>query len=77
MKEKDLLKLKDKVDSAQAREQELKGQKKAILQQLKEDFDCDSVKAAKKEVKGFEKDLKAIDSQIDEKTKAIEEKYIE
>ncbi len=51
MKEKDLLNLKDKVDNAKANEQQLKGQQKEIINQLKDDFDSKTIDTAKKKRK--------------------------
>lgn len=76
MKEKDLLRLKDKVDSAQATGQQLKGQKKAILEQLDDDFDCKTTKAAKKKVKELKSNIADVDNEIDKEVKVIEEKYM-
>ena len=55
MNEKELLKLKKKIDSAESEEQRLKGERNAVLANLKEDFDCSTIDEAKKLRKKNEK----------------------
>lgn len=76
MTDKDLLKLKKKIDAAQYEEQQLKGQRKAILVNLKEDFDCDTVEDATQERKVLEKKAKKLTEKLKEKLYQIEKEYI-
>jgi len=73
--DKELLKLKKKVDNAQLEEQQLKGQRKAILVNLKEDFDCDTIEQATQERKQLEKKAKKFADKLEEKLKEIEKEY--
>lgn len=54
--EEDYARIKKKVDRAKREEAELKGEQKALLKQLKDEFGCTTLKAAQKE----EKKLKAV-----------------
>lgn len=75
MNNKELLKLKAKVDAAQESAQQLKGRKKELLAQLKEDFDCSNSKEAKQKRKQLEKEKEALEIKLAEKIKIINEKY--
>lgn len=76
MTEKELLKLKKKVDNAQYEEQQLKGQRKAILVNLKEDFDCDTVDEAIEKRKALEKKAKKLTEKLEIKLNQIEKEYM-
>ena len=76
MNEKELLKLKKKVDSAEHEEQQLKGERKAILANLKEDFDCSTSEEAKEARKKLKKKKDQLSEKIETKMEEINEQYI-
>lgn len=76
MNEKDLIKLKKKVDAAEHTEQQLKGEWKATLANLKEDFDCSTIEEAEELKKVTERKHKKYANQLEEKLKEIEKEYL-
>lgn len=76
MKEKELLKLKKKVDAAEHEAQQLKGERKAILANLKEDFDCSTPEEAEQLKKKLKKKLKKYAEQLEKKLEEIEKEYL-
>ena len=76
MTEKELLKLKKKVDTAAQEEQQLKGEMKAILANLKEDFNCASIEEAKEQRKKLKKQMEKLSEKIDGKLVEINEQYL-
>ena len=76
MTEKELLKLKKKIDNAEYEEQQLKGQRKAILSNLKEDFDCSTIEEAEQEKRKLKKKIKKLADELEEKLKQIEKEYL-
>ena len=75
MNEKELLKLKEKINNAKSEVSELKGQEKYLIKELKENWNCDSIEAAKKTLKKLEVDVLQINQKIDEGIQELEEKY--
>jgi len=73
--EKELLKLKQKVDDAEQAVQQFKGRKDELLEQLKETFNCETIKEIKAKRKEIEKDLDKLQNKFDAKIKEINEKY--
>ena len=76
MNEKDLIKLKKKIDNAEHEEQQLKGERKAILANLKEDFDCSTIEEAKETKKNLKKKYKKLVDRLETKLKGIEKEYL-
>jgi flagellar biosynthesis chaperone FliJ len=75
MTEKEILKLRDKVESAEQSVQQLKGRRKELLAQLREDFKCDTNKQAKEKRKELISKLNTIQEKIEKKLDEIEKKY--
>jgi uncharacterized phage infection (PIP) family protein YhgE len=75
MDEAGLLKLKQKIDDAKTSVAELKGQQTALMQQLKADYKCNSLKEAQDKLKTMEEDIDKLNKQIDKGLKELEEKY--
>lgn len=75
MNEKELLKLKEKINNAKSEVSELKGQEKYLIKELKDNWNCASIEDAKKTLKKLEVDIQQIDQKIDEATRELEEKY--
>ena len=76
MTEKELLKLKKKLDNAEQEVQQLIGQRKAILANLKEDFECSTIEEAEAERKRLKKKIKKLADELEEKLKQIEKEYL-
>ena len=76
MNEKDILKLKKKVDSAEYEEQQLKGEKKAILANLQEDFDCSTIEKAKEARKKLKKKRDQLSEKIESELEEINKQYV-
>lgn len=75
MKEKELLKLKEKVDNAEQAVQQLKGRKKELLAQLKKDFNCNTIKEAKAKKKELSSEHEKTQEKLNAKLKEIKNKY--
>ncbi len=76
MNEKELLKLKKKVDKSEYDTQQLKGEEKAILANLKEDFDCSTTEQAKAARKKLKKKRDQQTKTIESKLEEINKQYI-
>ena len=75
MNEVELVRLKQRIEDAKASTAELKGQQNALMKQLKNDWKCDSVAEAEKLMAKMEKELDALNKQIETGLKELEEKY--
>ena len=73
MTENDLLTLKKEIDQTKDQFQQLKGQEKALLQQLKNDFDCENLEQANKKIKSFEKEIGKLSDEIEQGITELEE----
>lgn len=76
MNDKELLRLKKKVENAEHEEQQLKGERNATLRNLKEDFDCDTIEQAEETRKKLKKKAKKLADELEEKLKQIEKEYL-
>ena len=75
MTDKDLLKLKEKINSAEQSTQQLKGRKKELLAQLEKDFESQTIKQAKAKKKELEAELEKNKSKLETKVAEINKKY--
>ena len=75
MTKQDLLDLQNSIIDAKSRISELKGKQSYLLTQLKEQFNCNTIEEANTKVKGLDKKLEKLTTQINENTKELEEKY--
>lgn len=75
MNETDLIKLKQKVEDAKRSTSELKGQKNALMKQLKDDWKCETVEEAEKLITKMDKEITALNKQIETGLKELKEKY--
>jgi len=73
--EKELLELKEQVDEAKTKTSELKGQKTAILTQLKNDFNCKNIKEAEAKLEQMETSIANIEKKIEKGVQELEKKY--
>jgi len=76
MNNKDLIKLKKKVDTAEYEEQQLKGERKATLANLKEDFDCSDIEEGKELRKKLKKKYQKLVNALEQKLIEIEKEYL-
>ena len=75
MNEQELFELKERIDTAKSKVSELKGSKKQLMKELKEQWDCSTVEAAEKKAKTMEKEIEQLNTKITEGTEELEEKY--
>jgi septal ring factor EnvC (AmiA/AmiB activator) len=75
MTDKQLLDLKEQITKTKGRVAELKGQRNALLKQLKEEWGCTSIEVAKKKIIQMEKDITKLDADIRNGEKELDEKY--
>lgn len=75
MNENDLIRLKQQIDEAKEKNLQLKGQMDALMQQLKEDWKCDSIEQANKKLKQMEKQVNDLTDEIETGIQELEEKY--
>jgi hypothetical protein len=73
--EQELLELKKKFDAAKTRKDELTGQKKGLMEQLKKEWACASTQAGDIKIQGYLKQIKDIDTQIADNSEILETKY--
>jgi predicted nuclease with TOPRIM domain len=76
MTERDLLKLKEDIEEAKEKFQQFKGQKNALMQQLKEEWDCTTIKDAHKILKKLEIEVEEISNEIVKGLDELEKKYL-
>lgn len=77
MTEKDLLELKEEIKEANEKFLQLKGQREALIQQLKEDWECDTIKQAQTKIDNLEKELTVINSELLEGIANLEKDYLD
>ena len=70
-----LLELKEEIVEAKEKVTGLKGQKEALLKQLKDKWKCDSVEKAKTKLSNLNKKIVKIKTQIDEGLEKLGEDY--
>ena len=75
MTEQELLKKKKEIESAKTELSELKGEEKALMKQLENEWECKTLAEAKKKIHQFETEEKQFLTEITEKTKKLEETY--
>jgi predicted transcriptional regulator len=70
-----LLKLKSQIEEAKKTTSELKGQQTALMNQLKDDWKCNSIKEAEKLMETMENDIATLNANIEKGLEELEEKY--
>ena len=75
MTEQQLLDLKDQVEEAKTKVSELTGQKQALMNQLKTDWNCKTIEEANTKLKGIENSISVLEKKIERGVKELEEKY--
>ena len=74
MNEQELLALKGQIDKANNAVLELKGQEKALLEQLKE-WQCKTVGEAEVKLKEMEEEISVFNNKITQGTEELQKKY--
>ncbi len=77
MNEQQLLELKEEINEAKTEVAELKGQKKSLLTQLKENWECTTIEVAQKKVKKMQSSIEDLQTQIDQETIELEKHFEE
>jgi len=75
--EEKLLRKKREIDDAKNNIAELKGQEKALLAQLVNDWECKTVGDAKNKVANMEKEISSLEEQIETLSEELEKEYSE
>ena len=75
MGQEDLLQLKEKIDKAKEKSSELKGQLKGLTKELKDDWQCDTIKQAEEKVQQMETEVTKLNEKIKKSVTELEEKY--
>ena len=75
MNERELLDLKHQIEDAKTSVSELKGQQQMLMKQLKDEWKCNTIEEAERKIKSMGKEIDALQTQIDEGVKELEEKY--
>lgn len=72
MEKHELIELKEKIDKKKESIQQAKGQKIALLKQLKKDWNCENLEEAKQLLKDLKESKEKSDKKIEKKTKELE-----
>lgn len=75
MKEQELLKKKKEIQNAKTELAEIKGQEKALLNQLSEEYGCTSLEEAETLLTQRHAELEEIEDQINKKTEKLVNQY--
>lgn len=75
MESEKLLRMKKKIEDSKAEKSRLEGKKEQLENQLKTQFECETVDEAKKYLSVLEDQLEELQEQISGKEKEIEKKY--
>ena len=73
-KEKQLLRMKEEIGQAKEKKSQAEGSLKTLMGQLEDDFDCSTIKQAKKKLLELEEDIVSKDQHLDKLIGAIEGK---
>lgn len=72
LSEKELLDLKANVEKAKTKVSELKGQQTALMKQLKEEFDCNSIEEAETKLEEYSKTIHILEKKIKKGVEEVE-----
>jgi predicted transcriptional regulator len=73
--EEKLLQLKEKIDRSKTKLNELAGKENHLLEQLKDEYDCDTVDEANEKLENLDEEIQNLQSKINEGLEELEEKY--
>lgn len=74
MDERELLELKKEIDETKQKVDQLKGERQALIKQLKEEWGCDTIEDAEKKAKKMEQEIENLSISIDEDLEDLESK---
>jgi len=74
MNEQDLFELKEDVEEAKQKVSELKGERQALMKQLKEEWDCDTVEQAEEKIKKMESEIGTFSEDIETGMEQLKDK---
>jgi len=75
MNEKELLKLKEEIDEAEDELKDLRAKQKYLLEELKNNWDLNSIEEAKELLDELTNDIKTMNKKIEKGIKDVQEKY--
>ena len=75
MNERQLLDLKNKIDQTKSDISSLKGKLELLTQQLKDQWNCTTIKQAEKKMESLQADIDNLETQIEKGVQELEEKY--
>jgi len=75
MNERQLLKIKEEIDTAKTAVSELEGSKKTMMKDLLERFGCKTLEEASAKLESMAAEIEKLQEQLDTGLKEIEEKY--
>lgn len=75
MNEHQLIDLKKKIDSFKQKQSELKGKKKALMEQLLNTYGCKTLEQAEQKVEQLQKEIDKLEEEKEKGIKEIEENY--
>jgi len=75
MNEKQLLQLKEEIESAKTQMAELSGRQKYLREQLKKEWQCETVEEAEKKLQELITEVQKLEEKCEELFKQIQEKY--
>ena len=73
--EQQLLNLKEEIEEAKKKVAELRGEKKHLMKELKEDWDCENIDQGEKKLDQMSKQLTKLKQDIGKGTEELIEKY--
>jgi hypothetical protein len=72
MKIEELVELQEEIEERKTEYAQLEGEKKAILQQLKDGWDCKTVKQAEEKIKSIESEVEVLNTEIEDGLEELE-----
>jgi len=75
MKREDLFELKERIEEAKTKISKLDGRKSSLMETLKEDYKCKTLKEAKELLTSLDADIEKLDNSIIEGIAELESKY--
>lgn len=75
MTEKQLLKMKERIELEKQEKSRLQGKLDSLMDRLKKEYRCETIEEAKKKLVDLETERAQLEEQIDDKAKLIESRY--
>jgi len=75
MTDRELLELKGKIEKSKEDLAQLKGEKKALMKQLLQEFGCSSIPEAKKRIEENDEAIKKLEVKKEKAVQVLEEEY--